>query len=118
MVFLGDRGKNALSHEKQQHFWAESGGITPLRTAYSAPVFSFPPYILFLLTVFGGPLGVLLAEHFFLLPLLGEQTPLSLAHGYNHGISAHTTVCESFQAGHEPLGSEELRDSHADPILS
>lgn len=86
-MFLGDRGKMRIRMISSSIFGLSLGRITPLQTAYSADegfLFLFPPPpILFLPTVLGGPLGVFLAEHFFLPPLLGERTPLSLAHGYN-----------------------------------
>lgn len=66
--------------------------------------------------VLRGPLAVFLAEHFSPLPLLGEETLLSLAHRWNRGILALRTLCKPFgQAGRDPLGHEELGDSPVDP---
>lgn len=103
-VSRGQR-KNAHSHEKHHHLLTQSGRIAPrrLQPAHShmgtmqmrdffAPP---PPYYFFSHSpaVFGGPLAVFLPERFFLLPLLGEETLLSLAHRPSRGVSAGTTLC-------------------------
>lgn len=64
-----------------------------------------------------GSAGCFLGGTFFSAPASWRANTALVGPWLQCGFSAHTRVCESFRVGHEPLGSEELQDSHVDPIL-